>query len=822
MKRQWIAVLLIAVAVVTAGCSDFVDRDQLQASAEKEATLKPDHPVGQTFVARHGGLDGVEIWLEPKGGSEGELRMHLRAEPEAEEDLVTATLSLGEVTAPGFHRFSFMPLCDSHGEYYYGVVEMDGSGEVGVGAGPGAAYLDGALYVDHEPQDAQMCFRLIYDPRWMILDLVGAGIQGLGLLGVAGLLYVVPGWALLAWLGPKRLSWAETLGLAAGVTLALYPLLFLWTDVVGLRLGPLYAWAPVVGGIAALVWRYRDWRPREGWRSLKEWVHSDALWPDAALLIVAGLVFAVRLLVVRTLDAPMWGDSYQHTMIAQLLVDNGGLFDSWEPYVPYRSLTVHYGFPATAALLSWATEMGSVQATLWAGQLTNGIAVITLYPLGLRLADGNRWAGAGAVLTAGLLSPMPAYYVNWGRYAQLAGQAILPVALWLLLYAIEGRENRFRWGAALLAGGVLSGMTLTYYRMPFYYVAFVASWLVGWGMPQWRTHAERWITGTGRLALIGGIALLLFLPWGIQVAGGHLATTVSTGVTQAPPLGRVLAEYRIWCDIDSYVPYPLLVVGLVALGWSLVKQQWAIASVGLWTLALASLVASRLIHLPGANMMQNFAVLIALYIPVGLLTGWALGQVAKRAQEWGGAARCSLATLVSVAGLWAAVEQAGIVDPLHVMVTRPDVQAMTWIKKNTSPEARFLVGGFRIYSGRSAVGADAGWWLPLLAGRENTMPPQYALFNEMPADSDYNRRVVDLVAHLEAASPASSASVQLLCDWGITHVYVGQGQGEVGAGAVQLFAPEALEASASYQEVYHQDRVRVFAFDSQVCGAAVE
>jgi hypothetical protein len=112
----------------------------------------------------------------------------------------------------------------------------------------------------------------------------------------------------------------------------------------------------------------------------------------------------------------------QHTVIAQLMVDNGGLFDSWEPYAPYRSLTVHFGFSSFAALLSWFTSMDSVRATLLMGQLISGLAVITLYPLAMRLTNGNRWAALGAVLVAGLLSPMPAYYVNWGRYAQLAGQ----------------------------------------------------------------------------------------------------------------------------------------------------------------------------------------------------------------------------------------------------------------------------------------------------------------------------------------------------------------------------------------------------------------
>ena len=66
------------------------------------------------------------------------------------------------------------------------------------------------------------------------------------------------------------------------------------------------------------------------------------------------------------------------------------------------------------------------------------------------------------------------------------------------------------------------------------------------------------------------------------------------------------------------------------------------------------------------------------------------------------------------------------------MVTKPDRQAMTWIREHTPAQAKFLVEGFRIYGGRSVVGSDAGWWIPLLADRANTMPPQYALLNETP------------------------------------------------------------------------------------------
>ena len=85
-----------------------------------------------------------------------------------------------------------------------------------------------------------------------------------------------------------------------------------------------------------------------------------------AALLLAGL--AIRLYVVRDLPAGLWGDSYHHTMITQLLLDNHGLFSSWQPYAPLETFTYHYGFHANAALLSWLTGLDSARSVVLAGQ----------------------------------------------------------------------------------------------------------------------------------------------------------------------------------------------------------------------------------------------------------------------------------------------------------------------------------------------------------------------------------------------------------------------------------------------------------------------
>jgi hypothetical protein len=316
--------------------------------------------------------------------------------------------------------------------------------------------------------------------------------------------------------------------------------------------------------------------------------------------------------------------------------------------------------------------------------------------------------------------------------------------------------------------------------------------------------------------MIAMVALLLLLPQGRRLAGALLVEGLGAGISQASPLDSVLADYGQWRSLRFYVP-PLFLLGTgIALLWSLIRRRWTVAALGLWILGLASMVAGRLIRFPVANYMQNFAVLIALYIPVGLLVGWVIGQVAELSGRWQKQWILAL-VLIAVAG-WAVVDQIKIVEPSRVLVTRPDARAMDWIRQSTPPDSLFLVEGHRNYQGRAAVGADGGWWIPLLAGRQNTMPPQYALLTEAPTEPGYSQEIVDLVTTLETNSPASPRGIQALCDWGITHVYIGQGQGEVGPEAVQLYSPTALAGSSAFSQVYRQDRVWIFALDPQSCG----
>ncbi|MBU0702275.1 MAG: hypothetical protein KKC18_00215 [Chloroflexi bacterium] len=801
MKSRWAILFLALTALLLSGCADFVDAGQLHTLPEAGVILEAEHPVGQTFVAYHGGLGGVEVWLEPKEGSQGEIQLRLRAESQAKDDLVAATLPLAQVTEPGFYRFSFPPLRDSHGEYFYAFLEVRDGGQVEVGAGPGNAYLDGALYRDHEPLDAQMAFRLIYDPWWIVWDLGWAAVKGLGLLAVAGLLYVVPGWALLAWLWPNsKLAWAEKLGIAAGLNLALYPLLFLWTDLVGLHLGPLYAWLPVLGGLGALIWRYRDWRPRQGWETLRQWARSESLWPDLALVIVLVLVFGVRLLVVRTLDAPMWGDSYQHTMIAQLLVDNGGLFDSWEPYAELETFTYHFGFHAVIAALHWLTGMEMVQTVLWGAQVLNGLAVLALYPLALRVS-GNRWAGVIAVLAAGLLSPMPMYYVNWGRYTQLTGQVVLPAAVLLTWSALEA--PRRDWRLIVLGWLAVGGLALTHYRVLIFYIIFVLAWML---LTLRRATWRRVLT---RVTWVGVGAGLLFLPWFVHAFAGEIVYNLGQQLTTSPSqISAFGHQYNAIGDLTRYMGPEVWLLMIVAAAAGLWRRRRWVLLTSLWWFLLLVATNPAWLQLPGSGTISNYALFIAVYIPAGVLIGYLLAQ-GVHCLSWKGSNVLVILLLMGASLAGARMRMGDMSVSQHTMVTRPDLRAMEWIRENMPADAEFLINSFFAYGGGVIVGSDGGWWLPLLAERANTVPPlNYGIENE--PRPGYREWINEPTRQIQEVGTDDQETLALLQERGITYVYVGQQQGRVNYNGPDVLDPEALLQSMHYRPVYHQDRTWVF------------
>jgi hypothetical protein len=204
-----------------------------------------------------------------------------------------------------------------------------------------------------------------------------------------------------------------------------------------------------------------------------------------------------------------------------------------------------------------------------------------------------------------------------------------------------------------------------------------------------------------------------------------------------------------------------------------------------------------------AGVLNSFTVLISLYMPIAILCGY-LGSTLIEAVPgrfaWLRVAATVAAVLVlSALGVRKALT---IVDTKHVLVTVPDLQAMEWIETHTPETAKFLANSFFAYDENVIVGSDAGWWLPLLAHRENTVPP-ITYGHETATEPQYIARVNELGRFVENNDLDAPQTIQMLREQGISHVYIGSQGGNLSL--------EALQASDAYSLVYHKDRVWIFA-----------
>jgi hypothetical protein len=809
--------------LLLAACAPQVKLEQ-PVTADK-LKLTSGHSLGQTFTAYYAGLQGVALYLAPGMSETGQINLHLRSSPDAGQDLASASLAVDAIRAAGYYRFNFAPQSGSAFQDYYLQIELHTeSGYVEVGNGPGDSYQDGAMYLDREPLNSQAAFRLAFDSQAMLLELLGEGLKWLGVLLAGVLLYIIPGWALLELLWPawKNFRWTEKAAMAGGASLALYPLLILWTSTIGLRLGAFYAWLPPIAAILFLAGRRWSRRKRVGQEQTVEsasssisqkpagWLKPGILLADLTLLGILVLVAATRFWAVRRLAAPLWGDGYQHTMITQLLIDHGGLFNSWAPYAPMQSFTYHFGFHSAAAVLHWVSGLSVPLATLWTGQILNLLAVLAVLPLATRLGK-SPWAGAAAVLLAGLISPMPMAYTNWGRFTQLAGQVILPAVMLVTWEVIE--QNRLDWKGILLGGMLLTGLALTHYRIVIFAVVFLVVLFLLNLRQRGLKRCGLWFAG------IGLVALLFFLPWFFNLYGGRLLQLFAQNVTT--PAGQISAfqqEYNAIGNLFDFLPaWVWLAMPLVA-GWGLWRRERGVAAIGVWWLAVFLVANPQWLHLPGAGNIGTFTVEIASYIPAAAILGAGLGwllsepapaEVGSRALPL--FAPALLAVLLLASGIWWGRQRLNTVDIRQSsLLTRPDLRAFDWIRANTPADSGFLVNSFFAFNNSLNVGSDGGWWLALLTKRNSSTPPiNYG--TEKGPRPDFRLWINAVPRAIQSEALDSQSAKSLLSEHGLNYVYIGQKQGSVNSPG-PLLDVATLLSDPDFHLVYQEDRVWIFAF----------
>lgn len=793
-RRVILILFLLIIALVLARCGPshrYVDADQGRLDTASPPLANGE--VGQTFVAHHPSLSAVEVLLvlygaDKQPASADEVwQCILQRDSPAGPVLATVPVPLAGRHHNDTITIPFPPQPDSQGKTYYLSFQAISGNRAGLWYASVDAYSDGTLWLGGKPVAGDLRFRTFYDEdvSATAAQAIVLPLQESWLLLLAALLLFIPGLALYLALGDRaELRDLCDLGAwAVSLTLAVLPLILLWTTTAGLHWRP-WLFALCLGVLGALVI----------WQLIRRRLNVCVGGAGLFTLLLLALALATRLLEVRGLVLPAWVDSVHHTLITGIIAAQGQVPANYEPAFPGGGFIHHFGFHTVSACLSWLAHIDPPQAVLVYGQILNVLVAWTSSLLALRLSR-QRVAGVTTVLVIGLLSPMPAYYVSWGRYTQLAGMALLPLAIVATMDAVESKG----WRSLSLAAVAVAGLSLTHYRVLVFYGAFAAVYAL---FATWQHRRDRpaLLALWKRLGILLGAMLFLVLPW-VPRLWQFKAAALFSGETswQGTPGLNVMSTGLLW--FPGMRPlYYLAGLGVVA---GLLRRRWTPVLILLWVGGLWTLV-----NLPwggnrGSWLLPNSALAIAAFLPVALLIAElasALWDGARRipwpvVARWLGPALAAAALVLGLIGAWRIVP---IVNEQTVLATTDDLAAMQWIRTNTPPDARFLANAVPWQLGLYR-GSDAGWWIPLLTGRRCTLPP--VLYSAaVPA---YVAEINEIVAAVSAGALPGGDRWQERCrELGIRYIYIGAKGGPL--------KPEKLCALPGLRVVYVHGPVWIF------------
>ncbi len=584
-----------------------------------------------------------------------------------------------------------------------------------------------------------------------------------GLLGVAVLMLILPHsrfWfaALVCTLAPGYLleRWLD-LELAPlvrpslwiGLSLAVWPLAYLWLTTLGLSLSVGMITFAVFGLVAGVLWRL--------WR---EAAQTWALPAPLPILALAGFILALaistRIKHISNVAFPPWVDSIHHATIMRVIAEIGQVPYSLQPYLPVDNFGYHWGFHATAATIYNLSGMSIPQFMLWYGQFLGVLIVISVGSATIGLTK-SPIAGLTAATMTGFISIMPAYYLSWGRYTLLSGLAMVPVVLLLAWIAMDRSDRKGIILLTILLGGLL----------PTHFVAagFALLWCVAvWlGRDVWTE--QRWRV-LGNQAAAVGMAILLMSPWlallirEIQPAGSGTPKQLVGGGYNTYESAKGL----YWTWNNGFLLLTSMVASLVGL-W----RQWRLVLINcLWAILVMLFANPVVLGLPYLSFFNNNIVALAIFLPISLWVAFGvasldqgLSKYLKRgaARGWRAIRTAILAVVILISG----TKMHSVINDGTIIAKADDLPALNWIVQRIPKNARFAINteGW-LYN--VARGSDGGWWILPYAGLQVSTPPVV-----------YNQGTADYIAAVEAETSwlrnANDKTASELAQWMREHNY---------------------------------------------------
>ncbi len=545
-----------------------------------------------------------------------------------------------------------------------------------------------------------------------------------------------------------------------------------------------------------------------------------------ALLLVIILV-AWRFFQARDLALPAWVDSVHHTLQVRVILEQGGLPRDYLPYIPAPAY-YHYGFHLIAALHAFWAGITPDRAVLWFGQFLNAVVALSVYraAYSFRAAqttdtDDLRFAPRAvaslvaliAALLVGFAFHMPAYYLSWGRYTLLTGLILLgpacsaAFALWQRPHGARAKAAGVR--LALLIAGMCAVHYLALLLLALFVVALGIFALV---------QAVRERNPGVLLRLVGWslLGLVLAMPWLVWVF--HYTWRIA-GLDLTYVANQTEATQQRIADLIEYYWYLLgprhnhFLMGFSAAGLLAAVRKPALRPLALWTALLS------LLSLPWALRLGPFRpdhYIIILFFPASILLAelfvQSIGALIRVFSARGEhhapreplVHEAAMALLVLVVGgllVWGGRQTRSVANPVTIIATQADVQALDWVKGNTPNAARFFINATRwqaIYRG-----VDGGYWLEPYTGRYSLIPPTFYSLGER----DYIAQIHSWAERSESIDGCDPAFWEIVDEASLTHVYLREGVGKV--------QPAAMQSCPGIRQIYGRAGVFIYEIDKR-------
>jgi len=579
-KAFYSLIIFLPLAIVLSSCVSLTDPEVSQIyRSDTIAQVTPDQTVGQTFVSRRPRFDSINLWLATDD-TEGTLFIELLQAPNYPTPRATSQVNFTSIAADSYTKVSFPTQTNQANQAFYLRLKTD-AGEVSVLGRNEDVYPTGSAYINDLPIDGDFAFRATYDYNWQatLVDVLIA-VKRWWLVFPLGLIFFLPGILLLDLSGlRKQFEFGEQVAISLGLSIAFIPIVSLWMTFLDISWSPPLLW--IGAALMGLLFFLRIWRGG----NLSSAVNSDVSTEKgpsgkitAVLLVgIFALTLLTRLAMVRDLAGPAWVDSVHHGLITRLIIDTGLLPTNYAPLLPPEIGYYHPGFHSLLAFFSMMTDWDVPAAMLFVGQVLNALAIFSVYLLTTTLVK-NRLAGLVAALITGLLTPMPAYYASWGRYTQLTGLIVLPVALaWVQALLKQNQRNEKRsWYLQFIQGCILLGGTfLIHYRVTAFLGCLLLAYLIG------QMHWSRLPKAISYIIFLGLGGILITLPWFIPTIMDLLLPKA-----QLWKGGQEVMSNITWRYLTPALGLHTMIAAGIGLLLGIIQRKRFIVTIVLWVLLL--------------------------------------------------------------------------------------------------------------------------------------------------------------------------------------------------------------------------------------------